>query len=203
MVDDVQSATRTQQHRILEAARTLFLSHGYNGSNLRDIAREAKVSMGGIYHHFSSKEEIYKSLLQQSDVTGDMLQLLRLFQAPEFPENLVAVGDAITKTVRRHKDSFKLFYIDILEFQGRNVKPIIQQFRDRINELAAVLLARRAGDLTAVHSAIALRVMVDVFVHTRLEEAMLDQSMAAKLGMSDEELTRQIAEVVLRGIMKR
>jgi len=25
---------------ILEAARTLFLSQGYNGSNLRDIARE-------------------------------------------------------------------------------------------------------------------------------------------------------------------
>ena len=203
MADDVQSATRTQQHRILEAARRLFLSQGYNGSNLRDIAREAKVSMGGIYHHFSSKEEIYKSLLQQSDVTGDMLQLLRLLQAPEFPENLAAIGDAIAKTVRRHKDSFKLFYIDVLEFQGRNVKPLIQQFRDRINELAEILLARRAGDLAVVHSAIAMRVMVDAFVHTRLEEAMLDQSMAAKLGLSDEELTRQIAEIILKGIMKR
>lgn len=202
-MDDPQPNNRTQQQRILEAARALFLSQGYNGSNLRDIAREAKVSMGGIYHHFTSKEEIYKTLLQQSDVAQDMFQILRLFQAPEFPENLAAVGDAIAKTVRKHRDSFKLFYIDVLEFQGRNVRPFIQQFRDRFNELSEMLLRRRSGELNGIHPAILMRVMVDVFVHTRLEEVMLDMSMGEKLGMSDEEVTRQMAEVVLRGVFKR
>lgn len=202
-MDDPQPNNRTQQQRILEAARALFLSQGYNGSNLRDIAREAKVSMGGIYHHFASKEEIYKTLLQQSDVAQDMFQILRLFQAPEFPENLAAVGDAIAKTVRKHRDSFKLFYIDVLEFQGRNVRPLIQQFRDRFNELSEMLLKRRSGELNGIHPAILMRVMVDVFVHTRLEEVMLDMSMGEKLGMSDEEVTRQMAEVVLRGVFKR
>lgn len=202
-MDDPQPNNRNQQQRILEAARALFLSQGYNGSNLRDIAREAKVSMGGIYHHFASKEEIYKTLLQQSDVAQDMFQILRLFQAPEFPENLAAVGDAIANTVRKHRDSFKLFYIDVLEFQGRNVRPLIQQFRDRFNELSEMLLKRRAGELNGIHPAILMRVMVDVFVHTRLEEVMLDMSMGEKLGMPDEEVTRQMAEVVLRGVFKR
>ena len=202
-VDDLQQQNRTQQQRILEAARALFLSQGYNGSNLRDIAREAKVSMGGIYHHFASKEEIYKTLLQQSDVAQDMFQILRLFQAPEFPENLAAVGEAIAKTVRKHKDSFKLFYIDVLEFQGRHVKPLIQQFRDRFNELSEMLLARRAKDLSAIHPAILMRVLIDVFIHTRLEEVMLDQSLASRLGLTDEEVTRQMAEVILRGALKR
>ena len=202
-MDDLQQQNRTQQQRILEAARALFLSQGYNGSNLRDIAREAKVSMGGIYHHFSSKEEIYKTLLQQSDVAQDMFQILRLFQAPEFPENLAAVGEAIAKTVRKHKDSFKLFYIDVLEFQGRHVKPLSQQFRDRFNELSEMLLARRAKDLSAIHPAILMRVLIDVFIHTRLEEVMLDQSLASRLGLTDEEVTRQMAEVILRGALKR
>ena len=202
-MDDLQQQNRTQQQRILEAARALFLSQGYNGSNLRDIAREAKVSMGGIYHHFASKEEIYKTLLQQSDVAQDMFQILRLFQAPEFPENLAAVGEAIAKTVRKHKDSFKLFYIDVLEFQGRHVKPLIQQFRDRFNELSEMLLARRAKDLSAIHPAILMRVLIDVFIHTRLEEVMLDQSLASRLGLTDEEVTRQMAEVILRGALKR
>lgn len=202
-MDDLQQQNRTQQQRILEAARALFLSQGYNGSNLRDIAREAKVSMGGIYHHFSSKEEIYKTLLQQSDVAQDMFQILRLFQAPEFPENLSAVGEAVAKTVRKHKDSFKLFYIDVLEFQGRHVKPLIQQFRDRFTELSEMLLARRAKDLSAIHPAILMRVMIDVFIHTRLEEVMLDQSLATRLGLSEEEVTRQMAEVILRGALKR
>lgn len=200
-VDDPQQ--KNQQQRILEAARILFLSQGYNGSNLRDIAREAKVSMGGIYHHFASKEEIYKTLLQQSDVAQDMFQILRLFQAPEFPENLSAVGEAIARTVRKHKDSFKLFYIDVLEFQGRHVKPVIQQFRDRFNELSEMLLARRAKDVSEIHPAILMRVMVDVFIHTRLEEVMLDQSLASRLNMSEEEVNRQMAEVILRGALRR
>jgi len=203
MADEAQQATKNQQARILEAAKALFLSQGYNGSNLRDIAREAKVSMGGIYHHFTSKEEIYTTLLQQSDVAQDMFQILKLFQAPEFPENLSALGDAIARTVRKHRDSFKLFYIDVLEFQGKNVKPIIQGFRDKFNELAEVLLAKRQGDLADMHPAIILRVMVDVFIHTRLEEAMLDQSVASRLGLTDEEMTRQMAELLLRGILKR
>ena len=38
------------QARILRAAHELFLTQGYNGSNLRDIAARAEVSMGGIYH---------------------------------------------------------------------------------------------------------------------------------------------------------
>lgn len=202
-VDELQNPNRSQQQRILEAARTLFLSQGYNGSNLRDIAREAKVSMGGIYHHFASKEEIYKSLLQQSDVAQDMFQILRLFQAPEFPENLAAVADAIAKTVRKHKDSFKLFYIDVLEFQGKNVKPLIQQFRDKFNDLSEMLLNRRSKDLSNVHPAILMRTMIDVFVHTRLEEVMLEQSLAERLGLTEEEVTRQMAEVVLRGALKR
>ena len=202
VMEEVQP-TKTQQARILEAAKTLFLSKGFNGSNLRDIAKSAKVSVGGIYHHFESKEEIYLTLLQQSDVAQDMFQILKLFQAPEFPENLAALGEAIARTVRKHKDSFKLFYIDVLEFQGKNVKPIISGFRDKFNELADVLLAKRQGDLAGMHPAIILRVMVDVFIHTRLEEAMLDQSVAQRLGISDEEMTRQMAELLLRGILKR
>lgn len=202
MADEAQQAGKSQQQRILEAAKALFLTQGFNGSNLRKIALEAKVSMGGIYHHFASKEEIYKTLLQQSDVAQDMFQILKLFQAPEFPENLPALGEAIARTVRKHKDSFKLFYIDVLEFQGRNVRPLIQQFRDRFDELAATLLAKRQGDLVAMHPAIILRVMVDVFIHTRLEEAMLDLS-SARLGLSEEEVTRQMAEIILRGILKR
>ena len=59
MDDGIPSA----RDRILEAARDLFLTKGYNGSNLRDIAGRARVSMGGIYHHFDSKESMVDEIL--------------------------------------------------------------------------------------------------------------------------------------------
>lgn len=203
MIAAMADEPNSNQQRILDAAKRLFLTRGFNGSNLRDIAREAKVSMGGIYHHFSSKEEIYQSLLQGSDVAGDMLSVLRLLRAEAFPDNLAEVGDAIAAMIRKHRDSFKLFYIDVLEFEGRNVKPLIQRFRDGFRDLGENLLEHRKDDVVDIHPAVIIRVLVDVFVHTRLEEAMLGMSMAESLGLSDEEITAQMARLLLNGIMKR
>ena len=67
------------QERILIAARGLFLTKGYNGSNLRDIAKEAKVSMGGIYHHFDSKEDIYKALIHDQEAPRALATISELF----------------------------------------------------------------------------------------------------------------------------
>ncbi len=199
MADDALS----NQQRILDAAKSLFLKKGYNGSNLRDIAREARVSMGGIYHHFASKEEIYTTLLESSDAAEDLFEILGLFRKPEFPENLAEIGDGIARVVRKHRDSFKLFYIDVLEFEGKNVTGVIQSFRDGLKSASEAFLSHRKDDLIDVQPALLMRMMVDVFVYSRLEEAMLDQPMAPMFGMSDEDLTSQMAQVLLRGMLRR
>ncbi len=44
--------------RILNAAISIFLISGYDGASMNAIAQEAGLTKGGLYHHFSSKEEI-------------------------------------------------------------------------------------------------------------------------------------------------
>ncbi len=199
MAEDIKSS----QQRILAAAKQLFLTKGFNGSNLRDIAREAKVSMGGIYHHFASKEEIYDSLLRASDIATDMLLILPLVRAPEFPQNLAQVGGAIAGIVRKHRDTFKLFYIDVLEFEGRHVKPLIQQFHNSFRDLSDGLLAHRKDDLIDMNPALLVRAMIALFLHSHLEAVMLEQPLADSLGMSDEDITASMAELLLRGVLRR
>ena len=43
---------------IIQAAVDEFLEKGYDGTSMESIARRAGVSKGGLYHHFSSKDEI-------------------------------------------------------------------------------------------------------------------------------------------------
>jgi AcrR family transcriptional regulator len=43
---------------IVQAAIDEFLEKGYDGTSMESIARRAGVSKGGLYHHFSSKDEI-------------------------------------------------------------------------------------------------------------------------------------------------
>ncbi|MFR9165656.1 MAG: TetR/AcrR family transcriptional regulator [Dysgonomonas sp.] len=51
--------------KILEKAFNLFLTRSYDSVSMREIQEAAKVSRGAIYHHFSSKEEIYEDIINE------------------------------------------------------------------------------------------------------------------------------------------
>jgi AcrR family transcriptional regulator len=50
---------------ILNAARTLFLSDGYENVSMRKIAEQIEYSPGAIYSYFSSKEDIFFALAEE------------------------------------------------------------------------------------------------------------------------------------------
>lgn len=52
------------RERILDAALELFVEQGYFNTNVPDISRRSKCSVGSIYHHFRNKEEIAADLYQ-------------------------------------------------------------------------------------------------------------------------------------------
>ncbi|MCL6643180.1 MAG: TetR/AcrR family transcriptional regulator, partial [Candidatus Bipolaricaulota bacterium] len=59
------------RERILEAAEKLFAEKGFHETAMDEIVRTAKVSKGGVYFHFPSKEELFFALL---DKLADALQ---------------------------------------------------------------------------------------------------------------------------------
>jgi len=54
------------EKRILEAAADLFSRHGFNAASIQRIATQANVSKATIFHHFSNKQNLYISVLQQA-----------------------------------------------------------------------------------------------------------------------------------------
>ena len=59
----VQTVNDTRD-RILEAALDLFIERGYDKTSLREIAERVGVTKAALYYHFSSKEEIIRTLVQ-------------------------------------------------------------------------------------------------------------------------------------------
>lgn len=53
------------RERILEAAASRFLRHGYPGTTLGSIAADVGVTTPALYWHFGSKEELFASALEQ------------------------------------------------------------------------------------------------------------------------------------------
>ena len=53
---------------LMKEARRLFTLHGFQATSLDQIAGEARLTKGAIYHHFSNKTEIYAEIFEQQCV---------------------------------------------------------------------------------------------------------------------------------------
>jgi AcrR family transcriptional regulator len=53
-----EGTTESREH-ILAAARRLFAEHGFDGTSLRQIAREASVDPAMVHHFFKGKDELF------------------------------------------------------------------------------------------------------------------------------------------------
>ena len=53
-----------RRERILRAAERSFIASGFHGARMAQIAKEAKMSPGHIYHYFESKEQIIAEMIR-------------------------------------------------------------------------------------------------------------------------------------------
>lgn len=61
---------------VIEAAREQFATKGFQATSIDDIASRARVAKGAIYHHFTSKEEIFERVFVRllSEVAGAVVK---------------------------------------------------------------------------------------------------------------------------------
>ena len=68
--------------RILTVAEKLFIRYGYAKTSLKLIAEKCYISKSNIYRYFSSKEEIYETLV--GEARRSILEVTDRMTAPDF-----------------------------------------------------------------------------------------------------------------------
>jgi AcrR family transcriptional regulator len=58
-------ARQSPQDRILDAAMRVFRRHGFRRSSLEQVAEEAGLTRQALYHHFSSKEALFRCAIER------------------------------------------------------------------------------------------------------------------------------------------
>src|SRR5438045_349652 len=67
-----RDAVADPRQEILRAAARLFQQQGYDATSMNDVAAALKLSKGGLYHHFQSKDEILFNLMNHAmDITEE------------------------------------------------------------------------------------------------------------------------------------
>jgi AcrR family transcriptional regulator len=75
-VETIRADERAEEtrRRIVQAARELVVERGYAGVSTSEIQRRARVSRGGLYHHFASKRQLMAAVIEAIEL--DLAQRL-------------------------------------------------------------------------------------------------------------------------------
>ncbi len=89
----IQSTDINTRQLIASAAIKLFSENGYAGTSIRDIVESAGVTKPMLYYYFNSKEELYRSVL--NDIYDAWLPLLqeRIEEKTDFQTRLFSLLD--------------------------------------------------------------------------------------------------------------
>jgi TetR/AcrR family transcriptional repressor of nem operon len=92
--------TKGQQTRkkIVEAAAPIFNQHGYEGTSLSDLMKATGLKKGGIYRHFSSKEDL---AAEAFDYTWEAAWSTRLLHVDEKANGIEKLKQLIANFVGR------------------------------------------------------------------------------------------------------
>lgn len=75
MVAERSPAAEEKRRLLLDAAVRVFARRGYHAARVGDIAKEAGVAYGLLYHYFRSKDEILETIFRET--WGAMLESVR------------------------------------------------------------------------------------------------------------------------------
>src|SRR5690606_23485827 len=77
--------------KLLQTAARLFRRKGYERTTVRDLATAVGIQSGSIFHHFKSKEEILRAVMEETVIYNTALMESALADASTLPERVLAL----------------------------------------------------------------------------------------------------------------
>jgi TetR/AcrR family fatty acid metabolism transcriptional regulator len=116
-VPDRSNAQEEKRRLLLDAAVKVFARKGYHASRVGDIAEEAGVAYGLLYHYFASKEEVLRSVFR--DTWRALIDTIKsVEQAGDPPrEQLRKVAQILLRSWSRDPDLVRVLVLEVTRSQ--------------------------------------------------------------------------------------
>ena len=204
MASDIKSGEAKELDRkttILRAAIDVFATKGYHGCRIADVAREAKVAYGLVYHYFKNKDELLQSVFR----TGFDFFLGKIRDA-------IAQGDTLEEKVRRicalcfeayRRDphAVRVLVLQVARSPAIGVKNRLFAFEGIIRVTADMFVeAKERGELREELDPLLCALFLFGALEMGLTSLVAGMRDAAEPGAL-EQAERQVAAVFLQGVM--
>ncbi len=128
--DRIRRATTEQ---LLSTALSLFCEKGYYSTSIEDIAKQAEISKGLLYHYFKSKAEVLAALVEIR--INDVLIVMNAATTKSTPAKQIRyIAEGALEDVRRQPEVFR-FYLNL--FTQPRLDPVVAKYTQKLmNEQA-------------------------------------------------------------------
>jgi AcrR family transcriptional regulator len=166
---------------IEEAAFQLFMDQGYHATSMRQIAEKAgKLALGGIYNHFSNKEEIFVAILIDKHPYKQILPLILAAKGDTAEELIRNAAKALVTELGNRPELLKLIFIELVEFNGKHVSNIIGEIVPKILPMFEKMIRVRKN-LRKLPPPIMVRSFLGMFFSFYVTELFIKDSIVGKL----------------------
>jgi AcrR family transcriptional regulator len=184
---------------ILDAAVRVFARQGFHTCRVADIADEARVAYGLVYHYFSSKEEILDTLFV--DRWGLMLDAIAEADADQDSprEKLSAIAAFIIDSYRYDPELMKVIIVEVTRAANTFGRTHLADIREAYQQIASIVA--RAQDDGLFRSEIDPQFAALVFYG--LIEQVLTSWIFAEEAVSEDQFERaksMIVETICHGL---
>jgi TetR/AcrR family transcriptional regulator, fatty acid metabolism regulator protein len=130
---------------ILDAAIRVFARRGFHHCRVSDVADEAGVAYGLVYHYFSSKEEILNTLfLERWQLLLDAIGEIDVRQEVPAREKLYMVAGFIIDSYRHDPDLMKVIIVEVTRQANSFGALHLEKIREAYEGIAAIVEGARA-----------------------------------------------------------
>src|SRR5437588_386882 len=133
------AAAADKRRQILDAAIRVFATRGFHACRVSDVADEAGVAYGLVYHYFPSKEEILSTLFQERwQIMLDAIAEIDRQQDIPARDKLYLVASFIIDSYRHEPDLMKVIIVEVTRAANtfaRHHLPEIREAYDLIGHI--------------------------------------------------------------------
>jgi AcrR family transcriptional regulator len=185
--------------RLAEVALELWAERGYDRTSVADLARKAGIAKGTFYLYFETKAALLLEVLRRNSLVPSVLALIEDLKTRRFEDAVHGFVRGAWRHLHAQRElllvALREMPTHLTEARAAVERVLVPANAALARDLAARIGPARAGEISTV---IAVRALIGMIVVTFVTQEILGAGRL--LPVPEEEITRTIAELFLRGV---
>ena len=184
---------------IENAAIQLFLEQGYHATSMRQIAEHVGLALGGIYNHFSSKEEIFEAIILDQHPYKKILPLIPSMEGETGKEFFGNAFRIVINELGKQPEFINLMFIELVEFKGKHGAVMLREIAPQVLPVFEKVIKAKK-DLRITHPVVLMRSFFGMVISYLITEMIISDSIVGKLMPKNS--ADLYVDIFLKGILK-